>query len=206
MQLLVSFFIICLLEQDIGADPGIPQLAVILHGSRRDVDVDPADSAVLVLDAVNGPDALQDVFDGVFYRMLPGFDGQPFVAHVLQRDDLRPDLLLGQLLSRDVLILTVIRTVDASVHAVIGQIQGREHDDPVAVKMLLDLFAQIKDLLYDRGILAFQQRCRLLVGQPLVLTALLQDLLHQFQIVLVLLGIGQRRPDLRIVDELFCFF
>ena len=58
MQFLVSFLIISLLEQNVGSDSCILQLAVILNGCCRDVDIHTTDCTVLVLDAVDRIDAL----------------------------------------------------------------------------------------------------------------------------------------------------
>ena len=58
MQFLVSFLIVSLLEQNIGSDSGILQLAVILNGRCRNIDINAADRAVFMLDTVNGIDTL----------------------------------------------------------------------------------------------------------------------------------------------------
>lgn len=112
---------------------------------------------VLVLHAVNGLQTFQDVLDGVVHGVLAGFDGQALVAHILKCDDLLPDLVLRQLFPGDVLVLEVIGTVDAPVHAVVGQIQGREDHDAVAIEGQLDLFGQAIHLLNFFGDLTGQQ-------------------------------------------------
>ncbi len=160
--------------------------------------------------AVDGVDAIEDVLNGVVHRVLAGLDGQPLVAHVLQRDDLGPHLLLRQLAPGDVLVFQVIGTVQAAVDAVVGQVQRREHHDAVAVEGQLDLLGDLVhplDLLRD---LAGQQHRGLPVGQARAGAAvallhgarLLQDLVDQLNVVLVRLGVCQRLADLRVVDEL----
>ena len=206
MELFVSLLVVGFLEQDVGADAGILELLVILHCGRCDVDIDPADRAVLVLDAVDGLDALQDVLDGIFARVLTGFDGEPLVSHILQSDDLFADLFLGQLLARDGFVLSVVRTVDTAVHAVVGEIEWREHDDAVAVEMLLDFLAQVENLPDDIRVFAFEQGSGLCVRETFVLPAFIKDDLHQFQVILVSLRKSKRGFDFFIVDKFFCFF
>ena len=76
--------------------------------------------AVFVMNAVNGVDAFQHVFNGIVHRILASLQRQTLVAHILQGDDLPADLVLGQLLSGDVLIFQMIRTVHAAVDAIVG--------------------------------------------------------------------------------------
>ena len=138
VQLFVGFFVISFLKQNIGADSGFLKLAVILHGSGGDIDIDPPDGAVFVFDAINRLDALQHIFYRVIHRIFPGFQRQPLMPHILEGDDFPRDLFLRQLFARNVLVSLVIRAVNATVDAVIGEIQRRKHHDPVAVKLLFD--------------------------------------------------------------------
>lgn len=124
------------------------QFAVIFHRGGGDVHVDPADSAVFVVDAVDGLDAVEDVLDRVVDRILPRFDGQPLMPHVLQGDHFLPYFLLGELFPSNVLIFQVIRTVQTAVYAVIRKVQGRKHDDAVAVKGQLYLLRNAVDFLH----------------------------------------------------------
>ena len=210
VQLQVALLVVGLLEQDVGADARVLEPAEVFHRGGGDVDVDSADVAVLVVHAVDGVDALEDVLDGVVHRVLAGLDGQALVAHVLQRDHLGADLVLGQLAAGDVPVLHVIGTVHATVHAVVGQVQRREDHDAVAVEGQLDLLGDLVhalDLLRD---LAGQQHRGLPVGQARAGAAvaalhrarLLQDLVDQLHVVLVRLGVLQRGADLLVVDEL----
>ena len=171
VQLQVALFVVGLLEQDIGADARLLQLAVVLHGGGGDVHVHPADGPVFVLDGVDGVDAVQHVLDGAVDRVLAGLDGQALVAHVLQGDDLFLHFLLGQLLPGDVLVLLVIGTVHAAVDAVVGQVQGREDDDAVAVKGQLDLLGQAVHLLDLLGDVAGQKHRGLPVGEARAVVA-----------------------------------
>ncbi len=85
------------LEENIGADADLFQFPVIFHGGSGDVHIDPADSAVFMLDGVDGLDAFQNILDGVVDRIFTGLESQTLVAHILQSDDLPLDFLLGQL-------------------------------------------------------------------------------------------------------------
>ena len=94
MQVFVRFLIICLLEQDIGADASFFEPAVIFDGGRRDVDVDAADRAVFMLDTIDGFNAFQHIFDRAVDRVLARFQRKALVPHVLERDHLAYDILL----------------------------------------------------------------------------------------------------------------
>ena len=194
-----------LLEQDIGADAGLLELSVVFHGRRRDVDVDAADRAVLVLDAVDRLDAVENVLDRVVDRVLAGLDREALVAHVLQGDDLLRDLLLRQLAARDMAVLAVVRTVYAAVHAVVREVERREHDDAVAVKPALDLAGQRVDLLDDLGNLAGEQDGGLPVGKALTFFGLVENFADQRPVVAVFVGVPQGRLDFFVGDELLGF-
>ena len=120
MKHFIILFIIGFLKQDIGSDPGLMQLPVILHGGGRDIHIDSSDRSVLMLDGINGMDAVQDIFYGIVHRILTGFNGQTLMSHILQGNDFTGYLLLGQLLPRNMLVLQMIRAVQAPVHAVVG--------------------------------------------------------------------------------------
>ena len=203
--MLVALLVIGLLEQNIGANARLLQLAVVLHGGGGDVHVHPADGAVFVFDGVDGVDAVQHILNGAVDRVLAGLDGQALVAHVLQGDDLLFHLFLGQLFPGDVLVLLMVGTVQAAVDAVVGQIQRREDDNAVAVEILFDLLGQGVQLLNLLGDVAGQQHRGLPVGQALALPGLVQNLVDQLQVVLVLVGIGQGVQDFLVVDKFLGF-
>ncbi len=210
MELQIALLVIGLLEQDIGADTGVLELSVILNGGRGDIDVDAADRAVLVLDRIDGVDTLEDVLDRVHHRILAALDGKALVTHILQRDDLRLDLLLRQLFARNGLVLHVIRTVQTAVDAVVREVQRREDDDTVAVEGELDLLRDLIDPTGHLGILAREQYRRLTMGQAVTAAAgrgrdrmrLFKDLVDQGHVVLILLRISEGLANLFIIDEL----
>ena len=128
-----------------------------------------------MLDGINRVDALENVLDRVVDGILACLDSKTLVTHILERDDLSLYLLLGELLAADVLVLEVVRTVNAAVYAVVREIQRREHYDSLAVKVLLDLLGEGVDLLELFGILAGEKHTRLSVVDTLAQLCLLDD-------------------------------
>ena len=47
-----------------------------------------------MLDGIDGLDALQHILDGTVHRILAGFQSQALVSHILEGNDLPPDILL----------------------------------------------------------------------------------------------------------------
>ena len=111
------------------------------------------------------------------------------MSHVLKGDDLAPDLVLGELLARDVLVLHVVGAVDAAVDAVVGEVERREHDDAVAVEVLLDLLGEGIDFGVLLGDVAVEEDSGLAVGESLAETCLVQDFVDERLVVAVLLGV-----------------
>ena len=93
-----------LLKQDVGSDFGFFQQAVVVNRSCSNVDIYAADGAVFMFNAVNGVDGVQIILHGVVKRVFAGFQGKPFVAHVLQGDYLPADIFLGKLLAGDMFV------------------------------------------------------------------------------------------------------
>jgi len=127
------------------------------------------------------------------------------VTHVFQGAHFGSDFFLGQLLAGDVLVLGVVWAVNAAIDAVVGQVQRREHDDAVAVEVLLDLLSQRHDLGVFLRIVAGQEHGSFSVGQALAQLGLFEDLIDEGEIVFVGVGISQRIQDFLMVDEFFCF-
>ena len=213
MQFQVALFVVGLLEQDVGADAGFLQLAVILHRGGGDVHVDAADVAIFIVNGVDRMDALQDIFNGIVHRVLPGFDGQALVPHILECHDFRTDFLLGELFPGDVFVDPVIGTVDAAVDTVVGQVEGGEEDNAVAIEGVLDLRRQLVHLLYLFRNVASQQDRGFPMGQAgaegavvgLLRTSLFQQLVNERHIVLVLFCVADGVQNFLVVDEFFCF-
>ena len=107
----------------------------------------------------------------------------------------------------------MVRTVYTAVDAVIGQVQRREHDDPVAVECQLDLLRQPEDfLVLFRNLTEQKHRC-LPVGQTLAVNAVcgflwpgfFQQPVNQRCIVFMLFRPLQALQNLLMVDKFFCF-
>ena len=120
MQVLIAFLMIGFLEEDIGTDACFLQFAVIFYGSSRNVYVYAADSAVFMLNRIDSLDAVQNLLNRIVYRVLAGLQRQAFMAHILQRDNLVAYLVLRQLFASDMLVGSMIRTVNAVIDAIIG--------------------------------------------------------------------------------------
>ena len=157
---------------------------------RADVAVDALEADPLHADGL--PDRL---------HRLARLEREALVAHVLERDDLPHDVLLGELLAGDVLVVVVVGAVAALVDAVVGEVEGGKHDDAVAVVFLLDVHRERVDFFYVGGVFTFEQHRRLAVGEALQRRGLLQDLIDEGEIRLVLFGVRERLPDLSVVDE-----
>ena len=201
VQALVVFLVVGLLEQDVRADTGFVQLAVGVHVRRGDIDIDAADAVPAFADAVDGLDAVDDVFQRVVARVLAGFDREALVADADQRADLLLDLLLGELPAGNRAVLGVVGTVGAPVDAVVGQIQGREKHDPVAVETMLDRRGERIDLLFQSGFVAVHQDGGFPVGQALAQGGLLQDFKHTLVIATFSGGFLEGIEHLLVVDE-----
>ena len=122
MELQIAFLMVSLLEEDIGSDPGFLQFSVIFHRGGRYIDIYPSDSPVFMFNAVDGLNTFQHILDRIVYRILSCLQSQSLMSHILKSDNFLADLLLGQLLSGDMFVLSVIRTVHAAVYTVIRQI------------------------------------------------------------------------------------
>ena len=135
------------------------------------------------------------------HGILTRFDCKALVTHILQRDDLVLDLLLRELLAADVLVLRVVGAVDAAVDAIVGKIERREHDDTLAVEVLLDLLREGVDLLELFGIVAREKDARLTVVNALAQLRLFDDAVDQLHVVLVFVRIAEGVEDFSVVDE-----
>ena len=140
VKVLVALAVVRLLEKNVRPYSGFLELAEVLDGCCRNVDVDAPNVAVLVVNAVDCADALENVIyrvvDGVFTKL----DGKPFVAHVLQRDNFGADFFLRELLAGNGLVLRVVGTVKAAVYAVVREVERRKQHNAIPVEGLLYFF------------------------------------------------------------------
>ena len=146
-------------------------------------------------------DAVDDVFQRVVARVLAGFDREALVADADQRADLLLDLLLGELPTGNRAVLGVVGAVGAPVDAVVGQIQGREKHDSVAVETMLDRRGERIDLLFQSGFVAVHQDGGFPVGQSLALGGLFQDFKHTLVIATFSGGFLEGIEHFLVVDE-----
>ena len=209
VQALVTLLVVGLLEEDVGADARVVQFFVVFHRGGGDVDIHAANCAVLVMDAVDGLDAVEDVLDRVVHRVFARLDGEALVPHVLQGRHLADDFLLRQLFARNVLVLQVVGTVDAAVDAVVGEVERRKQHDAVAVERELDFLGELVDFGDLFGNVAGKQHGCLAVRQPGTVHAacrrlrprLFKERVDEFDIVFVRLGVAQGLEDFLVVDE-----
>ena len=134
-------------------------------------------------------------------RVFAGFDGEALVPGADERPHLLFDFLLGELPAGNRAVLGVVRAVCASVDAVIGQIQGGEKDDPVAVETVFDRSGERVDLLFQSGFVAVHQDGGFPVGQPLELGGLLQDFEHALMVAAFSGGFFEGIQNFFVVDE-----
>ena len=201
MKLGVAFLMVRFLKQNVGADARVVELLIVFHGGGGDVHIDTADGAVFMLNPVNGLDAFQNIFDGVVFGIFPGFNGQPFMPHILQRDNFFPNLFLGQLFTGNIFVLAVIGAVDTAVDAVIGKVQRRENNDAVAVIGHFDLFGQIVHLADLRFVLTGQQNRGFPMAQPFVEPRFFQNAVDQLHIVFVFFRVIQGVENFLMIDK-----
>ena len=157
-----------------------------------------------MLDAVDGLDGFQNVFQGIVHRVLAGFNGKALVTHILQGNDLLTDLLLGQLFAGNMAVLGMVRAVFTAIDTVVGKIKRGKHNDTVAIKFFLDFPGQLVDFLIFILQIAIQQDKGFLVGYTLHFAGFFQNFINQFTVVLVFLCIGETGTDFLITDEFLC--
>ena len=81
------------------------------------------------------------------------------MTHVLKRDHLVSNLLLGELFADDVFVFRVIRTVGAGIHTVVGEIERRKKHNAVAVDVFFDFFGRGKDFIIEVFFFTHQKHC-----------------------------------------------
>ena len=84
----------------------------------------------------------------------------------------------------------MIRAIDTSVDAVIGQVKRCEHHDAVAVEATLHVLGQLFVAFNQVGLVTVEQHGCLTVCQTLAQGCLVDNLLDEGTVALVALGIG----------------
>ena len=211
MKLKIAGFVVCLLEENVGADPSLLQLSVIFNCRRRDIHIHSANIAILM---VNGIDRL-NAFEDVFYRIMHGIFSRlyckAFMSHVLKSNDLIPNFPLSKLLPRNALVLEVVRTVDTTVNAVVGKIKRSKHNYAVAVKRKLDFVCTLVYLLDLFGDIASEKHRCLPVRQARAMhgstigvmfrPCFFKYAVNQLNVVFVGFRILESFEDLVMIDE-----
>ena len=191
------------LEKNVCSDSGVSEFSVVFHRGGSDVYIDPADGAVFVFYTVNGLYRLENVFNRIHLRIFAGFDGKTLVTHILKGGNFLFYLLLCKLLSRNVLVFKMIRTVNASVHTVVGKIEGSEHYYAVSVEILFYLTGKIEYLAVHLFIFAHEKNRCLAVVKTFSLTCFFKYLPDKFSIVPVLFGVFDCFEYLFVRNKLF---
>ena len=209
VHVFIGRLVVGFLKQNVGADAGFLELAVIFHGGRCNVDVDAADGAVFVLHAVNGFDALQHIFNRNVDRVFTGFQRQAFVPHILKSYNFAADFVLCELFARHLAVGVVISAVTAGIHALVGQIERRKEYNAVAVNVLFDFHGDAVHLLH--GFLvpcfhAFQQQRHLFVIQPFEFLRAFQNGADGRFVRHLLFGFVYAGQNFFVADELFRVF
>lgn len=202
MKLGVGGLVVGFLEELVRADLRFVELLVVFDRRRGDVHVETADFAVLVLDRVDGLDRFEDVLDRIHLRVFARFEEKALVTEVLEGDHFATNLVLGEFLADDVLVLRVVRAVGAAVDAVVGEVEGSEENDAGTVDVLLHGLGRFEDAGVAVFEFAGEEDGGFAVGEALEGGGLFKNRFDQRTIVFVLVGPGQRVLDLFVVDEL----
>ena len=205
VQRLVVRLVVCLLKKYICTNAGVAQTAVVLDSGCRNVHIHAADSTVLVLYAVDGIYALEYILDGVHERVLACLKRKALMSHILQGNDLGTNFLLSEFLAAYALVFCVIRTIYATVDAVVREIKRCEHNYAVAIETVFYLIGKSIDLLHHSGIVALQQHRSLAVCQSLEGTCLVEYALCKRNIGAILARILHCGAYLAVTNEFGCY-
>ena len=182
---------------------GFLQAGIAFYGRSCNIDIDTADGTVLMMYAVYCVNRLQDVLQRIVYGVFSR----------LQASRLWP-MSCKAITSRRIsscvnfpagygLVLGMIRAVSTPIHTVIGEVEGGEHNDAVAVKALLYLACQLECFFYQVWKLAVQQNRSLPVRQSLALPGLLQNAFYHVPVRPMFFCITQCVDYLLMVNKLF---
>lgn len=119
VELQIALLMVGFLKQNICTNTRVLELSVIFNSGCGYINVDATNCAVLVIYAVNILDSLENVLNRVVYGVFARFDCKTLMPHILKCDYLRANLVLRELFSGNMLILHMIRAINAAVHAVV---------------------------------------------------------------------------------------
>ena len=107
------------LKKYICANTGFVQFTIIFDTGCGNIDINAANGAVFVFDAVNSFDAFQNIIQWIIYRVFTCFQSQALMSHILKCDNFAADFILSEFFSGDVFVYTVIRAINAAVNTVV---------------------------------------------------------------------------------------
>ena len=139
------------------------------------------------------------------YRVFSGFQCKTFVSHILKGDDFIADFLLGQLLPGNVFIFCMVWAVGTAIDAVVGEIEGREHDNPVAVETVFNFFGQVEYFFNDIRQVTFQKDGGFTVADAFHFSGFFQNPFNEIPVVFIFPGIFQTVQNLFIINKFFSF-
>ena len=197
---LIGRLVVCFLEQDVRAEPGFFQPAVVFRRGGGDVHVHASYGAVAQLCRVYGAHALQDIVDGAVFVVLAGFQEQALVAERFERQHLFAQLFLGKLPPRG-LVGCVEPAVAAVVDAVVRKVERREHDDAAPVDALLDAPRKGVYLSPYVLVLSVEESGGLPVAEPAAKPRLFEYAVQRVPVGSALLSFLQGFADLGVIDE-----
>ena len=163
----VGAAVVRFLEELIGADLRGLQLAELVEGERRHVHVDAADFPLVVGDAVDGVDGVQDVREAFARIRLAGHEQHALVALVDEHPGFPGDFLLRERPPVELGVACPEGAVGALVAAQVGDIQRGEDHEPSAVNGLLDVLGGVEELVQQLRVADAHQRRHVLGLEPL---------------------------------------
>ena len=161
---------------------------------------------------INGIYTFKHIFYRIIHGILTALYGKSLMAKILKRNNLLLDLILCKLFACDVLILKMIRAIQAAVYAVVGKIERCENNNSVAIKCKLYFLSQLEYLFINSRIVARQQNRSLPMRKAfaeasvslLYGTCLFEYFLDKSHIVFVLVRVFQRFEDFLMVNKFLC--
>ena len=79
-------------------------------------------------------DRLKDILDRIVAWVFACLEGETLVSHILQGNDLLSYLLLGQLVARNGAVLSVVRTVDATIDTIVREVERSKEYNALTIE------------------------------------------------------------------------
>ena len=167
VETFVQHGVVGLLETYVGAYLfGVQTCEILhLHGCQLDVDTTDVVAAAAFFHAVGGAYGLHHVVGAVFV-VLAADEQHTFVTLFQQSRSLLCDLVHGEYLTGNQLVVLAERAVGAVVHADIAGVDGGEKHQTFAVDLLFHNFGGVHNLLDMVHILHAEQQGHVFEAQP----------------------------------------